>query len=128
MIIDVDMDFSTVIPHNSFIPKGARLELDNQFSNSDPYFSWVLVKFPSSPATYAFVDNVYLMNLTYCMQYSPNGGRIPVTGLKWNPKSPVITVLATELLDKTLNSVICECGKEKHGFANHSTWCGAYAS
>lgn len=24
----------------------------------------------------------------------------------------------------TPNKPVCECGKEKHGFANHSNWCG----
>lgn len=28
-----------------------------------------------------------------------------------------------EEFKKRLNPIKCECGKEKHGFASHSTWC-----
>jgi hypothetical protein len=29
----------------------------------------------------------------------------------------------TEIKFQGLNDVVCECGKDKHGFASHSTWC-----
>lgn len=28
-----------------------------------------------------------------------------------------------ESISNFLGTTTCECGKEKHGFANHSTWC-----
>lgn len=28
-----------------------------------------------------------------------------------------------KVIEKSNETKVCECGKDKHGFANHSNWC-----
>lgn len=50
--------------------------------------------------------------------------------LKGMEEEPYIKAATGEDLDRLatdydflLNQKVCECGKEKHGFAKHSDWC-----
>ena len=46
--------------------------------------------------------------------------------LIWLESDAELRIRLLEMISKdstNVSIVVCECGTEKHGFANHSTWC-----
>ncbi len=44
------------------------------------------------------------------------------------PKENPFVAITSKMLSLEYAKPTCECGMEKHGFANHSTWCAKYGS
>ena len=74
-----------------------------------------------------------LQDANICQQttpHNPNYNVNPTVYVNLNPpqSTPTYSELRPEdILRKHVMLPICECGKDKHGFANHSTWCQKYA-
>ena len=74
--------------------------------------------FPSLALTSASLHGRHTSPAGYSLQvYSANNQGLPVwTNLTLDNKSNIFS-------SPSKSAPKCECGKEKHGFANHSTWC-----